>query len=142
MRIFWQDVRYAIRSMLKSYVFTAVAIITLALGIGANTALFSVASGVLLRSLPFAEPEHIVFIWINNPRQQMDADKLPAPPADFLDWRSQNRSFDKMSAFYTSSFTLMEGDAPERIEGVRATADFFDFLRAKAAKGPTFIASE
>lgn len=142
MGIFWQDVRFAMRSMLKSYVFTAVAIITLALGIGANTALFSVASGVLLRSLPFAEPERIVFVWIKNPRRQMDVDKLPAPAADFLDWRSQNRVFDKMSAFYSSSFALTGSAAPERIEGVRATADFFDVLGAKAAKGRTFIAGE
>ncbi|HEX8556616.1 MAG TPA: ABC transporter permease [Pyrinomonadaceae bacterium] len=142
MRIFWQDVRFAMRSMLTSYVFTGVAIITLALGIGANTALFSVASGVLLRSLPFAEPERIVFVWISNPRRQMDVNKLPAPAADFLDWRAQNRSFDKMSAFYSSPFTLTGAAAPERIEAVRATADFFDVLGAKAAKGRTFIAGE
>jgi putative ABC transport system permease protein len=142
MRIFWQDVRFAMRSMLKSYVFTAVAIVTLALGIGANTALFSVASGVLLRSLPFDAPERIVFVWINNPRRQMDVDKLPAPAADFLDWRAQNRVFDKMSAFYSSPFTLTGAAAPERIEGVRATADFFDVLGAKAARGRTFIAGE
>lgn len=142
MRIFWQDVRFAMRSMVKSYLFTAVAVVTLALGIGANTALFSVASGVLLRSLPFAEPERIVFVWIKNPRRQMDVDKLPAPAADFLDWRAQNRSFDKMSAFYSSSFTLTGAAAPERIEGVQATADFFDVLGAKAARGRTFIVGE
>jgi putative ABC transport system permease protein len=133
-----QDVRFAFRMMLKSYVFTIIAIITLALGIGANTAIFSVASGVLLRALPFNEPERIAFVWIDNPRRKMTYDKLPAPPADFLDWRSQNRVFDGMSAFFSNSFTLTGTGEPVRVEGVQATGDFFSILGATAARGRTF----
>lgn len=133
-----QDIRFALRTMRKSYVFTFVAVATLALGIGINTAVFSVASGVLLRSLPYKEPERIAFIWINNPRWKTTNEKLPAPPADFLDWRSQNRVFDAMSAFYSNSFTLTGAGEPERIEGVQATADFFPILGASAALGRTF----
>src|SRR5947209_6793093 len=138
MRALLQDIRFALRVMLKNYVFTAVAVITLALGIGANTAIFSVASGVLLRSLPFKEPERIAFVWINNPRRKTTYDKLPVPPADFLDWRSQNRVFDAMAAFYSNSFTLTGAGEPERVEGVQATGDFFNILGATAAKGRTF----
>jgi len=133
-----QDIRFAIRVMLKNYVFTVFAIITLALGIGANTAIFSVASGVLLRALPFKEPERITFIWINNARRKMAYEKLPAPAADFFDWRSQNRVFDGMSAFYSNSFTLTGVGEPERIEGVQATGDFFNILGVTAARGRTF----
>jgi len=133
-----QDVRFATRVMLKNYFFTIFAIITLALGIGANTAIFSVASGVLLRALPFNEPGRIAFIWINNPRRKMAYDKLPAPPADFFDWRNQNRVFDGMSAFFSNSFTLTGVGEPERIEGVQATGDFFNILGVAAARGRTF----
>jgi putative ABC transport system permease protein len=138
MRTFLQDTYFAIRTMRKSYVFTFVAVATLALGIGVNTAVFSVASGVLLRSLPYREPERIAFVWINNPRRKTTYEKLPAPPADFLDWRSRNRVFDAMSAFYSNSFTLTGAGEPERIEGVQATADFFQILGASAALGRTF----
>jgi putative ABC transport system permease protein len=133
-----QDVRFAIRVMRKNYVFTLFAIVTLALGIGANTAIFSVASGVLLRALPFKEPERVVFVWINNARRKMAYDKLPAPPADYLDWRNQNNVFEEISAFYSNSFTLTGLSEPVRIEGVQATADFFHILGSHAAIGRTF----
>jgi putative ABC transport system permease protein len=124
--------------MFKNYVYTSFAIMTLALGIGANTAIFSVASGVLLRALPFKEPERMTFIWISSERRKMAYDKLPAPPADFFDWRSQNQVFDAMASFYSNSFTLTGLGEPERIEGVQATGDFFKMLGVAAARGRTF----
>lgn len=138
MKTLLQDIRFAIRVLRKNYVFTIFAIITLALGIGANTAIFSVANGVLLRALPFKESERIVFIWINNLTKKMAYDKLPVPPADFLDWRNQNNVFDGMAAFTSNPFTLTDVSEPVRFEGVQATGDFFNILGATAALGRTF----
>ncbi len=138
MNTLMQDVRFALRVMRKNYLFTLFAIITLGLGIGANTAIFSVASGVLLRALPFKEPERVVFVWINNSRRKMAYDKLPAPPADYLDWKNQNNVFEEFSAFYSNSFTLTGVSEPVRIEGVQGTGDFFRILGSNAALGRTF----
>jgi putative ABC transport system permease protein len=138
MSILLQDIRFALRVMRKHAFFSVFAIITLALGIGANTAIFSVASGVLLRALPFHDPDRIVFVWINSEKRKMAYDKLPAPPADYLDWKNQNNVFESMAAFYSNSFTLTGSGDPVRIEGVQGTGDFFKILGVNAAKGRTF----
>jgi putative ABC transport system permease protein len=138
MSILLQDIRFALRVMRKQALFSVFAIITLALGIGANTAIFSVASGVLLRALPFKDPDNIVFVWINSEKRKMAYDKLPAPPADYLDWKNQSQAFEAMSAFYSNSFTLTGVGDPERIEGIQATGEFFNILGVNAAKGRTF----
>lgn len=138
MGILLQDIRFALRVMRKHAIFSLFAIITLGLGIGANTAIFSVASGVLLRALPFHDPDHIVFIWINSEKRKMAYDKLPAPPADYLDWKNQNGVFESISAFYSNSFTLTGSGDPVRIEGVQGTGDFFKILGVNAAMGRTF----
>jgi putative ABC transport system permease protein len=133
-----RNIRYSFRGLLKNYLFMGVAVFTLALGIGANTAIFSVASAVLLHSLPFKQPERIAFIWIENSQRKIAIDKLPAPAADFLDWHNQNRVFQQMAAFYSNSFAVTGSGEPERIEGVQATGDFFPILGIPAARGRTF----
>jgi putative ABC transport system permease protein len=132
------NVLYNFRVLFKNYFVTSVAVLTLALGIGANTAIFSVANGILLHSLPFKQPERIVFVWIENARRKIGIDKLPAPAADFLDWRNQNQVFQEMSAFYSNSFAVTGSGYPERIEGVQATGEFFSILGISAARGRTF----
>lgn len=142
MEILLRDLRYAVRMMIKNFGFTILVIITLALGIGANTAIFSVVNAVLLKPLPFKEPERIVLIWMSNPRLKLAYKELPAPPADFIDWRDQNTVFDNLSAFSANAFTLMGTSEPERIDGVQASADFFSVLGVQPALGRTFTHEE
>jgi putative ABC transport system permease protein len=137
-----RNVRYGLRSLIRARSFTLFAVVTLALGIGATTAIFSVAHTVLFRPLPFGDPERIMMVWENNPRLKLGVDKLPASPADFLDWREQNKVFDQMAAFTTFSFSLTGQDTPEKVDGVLASASFFPALGVEAAKGRTFLPGE
>jgi putative ABC transport system permease protein len=130
-----QDIRYAIRLLLKRPGFTVIAIVALALGIGANTAIFSVVNTVLLRPLPFNEPDRLVWFWEVQPRLYT----APFSPADFLDYQAQNQSFEEMSAFRQMSFNLTGGDQPERINGAIVSASFFSILRAAPAQGRGFL---
>ena len=86
-----QDIRYGVRTLVKNPGFTAIAVLALALGIGANTAIFSVINTVLLKPLPYDEPDRLMYIWANPPRD--GAQQFPASPLDFKDWREQNHSF-------------------------------------------------
>src|SRR5262245_6633111 len=105
MRTLWQDLRYAARMMLKKPGFTLIAVVTLALGIGANTAIFSVVNAVLLRPLPFKEPERVVMVWIRGDAAA-GGERTPLPVADLLDWRAQSHSFDAIAAFSYASFNV------------------------------------
>src|SRR5688572_6677820 len=98
------DLRYALRQLLKNPGFTAVAVLTLALGIGANTAIFSVVNAVLLRPLPYNDPGQLVTLLHDG--------RYPVAPADFLDWRAQSRCFEKMAAAEAWGGTLTGGDRP------------------------------
>lgn len=138
MNILLQDIRFVLRVMRKRAIFPVFVILTLALGIGANTAIFSVASGVLLKALPYHDPDNIVFIWIYSSKRKLADDKLPAPPADYLDWKNQNQVFEAMSAFQSNPFTLTGSGEPERIDGVQGTGDFFKILGVNAALGRPF----
>src|SRR5215470_13310347 len=100
----WQDLRYGFRTLLSNPGFTAVAVIALALGIGANSAIFSVVNAVLLRPLPFEHPERLVMLWENNPALQLGYDALPVSAANFIDWRDQSKSFESISALDSISF--------------------------------------
>src|SRR5207249_10602565 len=91
------DLKFAFRQLLKNPGFTAVAVLTLALGIGANTAIFSVVNAVLLRPLPFKEPERLVTAWERNPKQGYDQNV--AAPANYLDWKAQSQSFAQLAMF-------------------------------------------
>jgi putative ABC transport system permease protein len=119
-----QDVRYSLRALAKSPGFAAVAVATLALGIGANTALFSVVSGVLLRPLPYPHPEELVAIYQSKPN--FDRGSISYP--NFRDWRRDNRSFATMAAVRTADFTLTGLGQPERIEGDYLSAQLFSLL--------------
>jgi predicted permease len=135
----WADVKFALRQLRKSPGFTTVALLTLALGIGANTAIFSVVNSVLLRPLPFHDPSRLMMLdekWL--PRFS----HFEAPPQDFLAWREQSKSFEQLGAFVNMAFNLSEGDRSERISGQRVTANLPDLLGVKPVLGRTFTLQE
>src|SRR5215467_11233158 len=113
------DLRYATRLMLKSWGFSLIAIITLALGIGPNAAIFSVVNAVLLRPLPYVQPERLVAVYCSA----ADIPHFGSSPPDFRLLREQNRTFDSLSAFYTSSFNLAGDTQPERLLGLTVSAE-------------------
>jgi predicted permease len=135
----WQDLRFAARMLRKSPGFTSVAILTLALGIGANAAIFSVVQGVLLAPLPYREPDRLVTVWLNNFR-------LKSPTnlsyRDFKDWERADPSFEKMSAYAWRSFDLSSPGNPEHLEGREISSNFFSTLGVGLALGREFSAEE
>jgi predicted permease len=133
-----QDVRYALRQLRKSPAFTLVAVLTLALGIGANTAIFSVVEGVLLRPLPYRDSDQLVRVWSTSNRSSRDVSSYP----DFKDWADQNHSFQQMAAYRGQSFNLSGGDHPERIRGLLITSKFFELLDVKPILGRAFTSDE
>src|SRR2546426_354343 len=133
------DLRYAGRMLLKSPGFTAVAVLTLALGIGANTAMFSVLNVLLLRALPYPNSDRLVRVFRTSPQSQT----WPHSVANFFDHREQNSVFERMAAFTLGGSNLAERGAPaERLRGIIATADFFPTLGVAPALGRTFTAEE
>src|SRR5687768_8307277 len=108
-----QDLRFGLRTLLKNPGFSTVAILALALGTGANTAIFSVVNAVLLRPLPYENPERVVMVWGKNASVAQDAISLP----DFLDYRDHNKAFEQMAAFSYEDFNLTSGDEPEHLQG-------------------------
>jgi len=137
----WQDLRYGGRILWKNPGFTLVAVITLALGIGANTAIFSVVNAVLLRPLPFAEPERLVMVWLKG-SEEKGGDRISLSVADLLDWRAQNRSFESVGAFRIAALNYIGGESPERVRVAGVTANFFTTLGAQPALGRTFQSDE
>jgi putative ABC transport system permease protein len=136
---FAQDLRYALRQLRKSPGFTAVAVITLALGIGANTAIFSVVDAVLLRPLPFQKPDRLVSVKPTEPGRRDDVGvSYPA----FLDWRSQNHVFAGLSAFRTDDFTLTGRGEPAHLTGAVVSANLFSLLGVGPIEGRNFLATE
>jgi putative ABC transport system permease protein len=135
-----RDLRYALRSLLRRPSFTAIAVITLALGIGANTAIFSVVNAVLLRPLPFRHPEQLVTLWERNPKQGYEQN---APAAgNFVDWRDQNQVFAQMAIYAPKRFNLAFGDSPERMAGAAVSTSLFDLLGVSSAEGRIFSSEE
>src|SRR5215210_4486707 len=124
MRKFLQDLRYGLRLQAKHPGFTAVAVLTLALGIGANSAIFSVVNAVLLRSLPFREPDHLIKLWESLPQGGTGTVSVP----NLKDWREQNDVFTEIAAFQFADFNLQGADQPERIAGATVSSNFFDVL--------------
>ena len=134
-----QDIRYAARRLLKSPGFTIVAVLTLALGIGANSAIFSVVNAVLLRSLPFAEPDRLVMLYTGYPD---DETRYPLSAPDFMSYHDDARSFSDVVAASGSQQTLTGAGEPRRVEVGVVTADFFELMGARPILGRTFRAEE
>ncbi|HUJ33469.1 MAG TPA: ABC transporter permease [Candidatus Acidoferrum sp.] len=138
----WQDARFAIRMLRKNPGFTAIAVLTLALGIGANTAIFSVVNAVLLRPLPYPNSDRVMMVFLQDP--SLGLDRGDYGDADFLALRQQQRSFDGVAAFSSpdNGFALTGEQAPEEIPGTAVTDAFFDVLGAKPLVGRTFLPGE
>lgn len=135
-----QDLRYAIRTLVKKPGFTVVAIIILALGIGANTAIFSVVNGVLLRPLPFPDPERLVMVNTTNVARGFANFGTSMP--DFRAWRERNTTFERMAAYNTTSFNISGTIEPERVTGAQVSADMFPLLAVSPVRGRAFTTEE
>jgi putative ABC transport system permease protein len=136
-----QDLRYALRMAAKRPGFTATALATLAIGIGATSALFSVVNGILLRPLPFPDPEQLALLWSPDVRRGPASRGALSYP-DFLDHRQQTTSFEDLAAVRPVGYTLVTPAGAERVEGARASAGFFEILRVTPALGRTFTRDE
>lgn len=137
---FWQDLAYACRTLIKTPAFTIIAVTALALGIGANTAIFSVVDTVLLRPLPYKAADRLVMVW-EDASQVGFPHNTPAP-ANFIDWRAQSQVFEDLAATARLSFNLSGVGEPERIDGRRVSANLFTLLGVDAQLGRTFLPEE
>ena len=136
----WQDVRCGLRMLRKNAGFAVVAVLTLALGVGANTAIFSVIHAVLLSPLPYEDPDRIVFVLESNPSKGFS--EFSASPPNYMDWRNSTSSFEAMASFSAGSLNYTSGAEPERLEGARVASPFFSVFGAKPALGRTFLAED
>jgi len=135
-----QDLRYAIRTLTKNPGFSVVAVLTLALGIGANTTMFTVVNSVLLKPLPYPEPDRLLMLW---EKQLSDGALGTVAPANFVDWREQSHSFDKLAAIDPyPDFILSGAGEPQRLAGAAVSSDFFPLLGVRMAMGRGFLAEE
>src|SRR5688572_11206341 len=132
----WGDVKYTLRSLARQPLFYTVVLLTLALGIGANAAIFTVVNAVLLRPLPYPDPDRLVIVWTYNPRQGFNKDVATYP--NFEDWRRASQSFEHMSGSFGASVTLTGSGDPAQIRGARVTHEFLDTLRIPPMLGRPF----
>src|SRR5262245_7237256 len=137
---FIQDFRYAARGLRKNWGFTAVVVITLGLGIGANTAIFSVIYAVLLKPLPYSKPNELYAVNLVIPQRENDS--LPARIQDFLEWRKGSAAFTALAALTPSQWNLTGTDEPERVGGARVSANFFGLLGVEVASGRAFTVDD
>jgi putative ABC transport system permease protein len=135
-----KDLRYAIRMLVRKPGFTAVAVLTLALGIGANTAIFSVVNAVLLRPLPFEDADRIVTFWQSNTKNSVKREDVS--PANFFDWRDRSRSCTELAAAMPYGYSMTGGEEPEAFRAWRVTTGFFEVLGVNALYGRTFLRDE
>jgi putative ABC transport system permease protein len=140
MRGSWMDISVGLRSFRASPLLIAAALLSLALGIGANSVIFSVLNGLVLHPLPFTEPDRVVLLWQNRVQDAQDLDD--ASPANFLDWREQSKSFEHLAAYVAGSFNLADSGYPEEVAGARVTHGFFESLGAAPALGRLFTPEE
>jgi predicted permease len=134
----FQDLRFGLRMLRKNPGFTSVAVFTLALGIGANTAIFSVVNGVLLKPLPYPEPERLVRVFQNI----MNFPKAPMSPADFRDYREQNTTFESLAGYFRQDLELAQEEKAERLMGMRASSGYFQTLGLEPMLGREFTREE
>jgi putative ABC transport system permease protein len=133
-----QDFRFGLRMLLKHPTVTIIAVITLALGIGANTAIFSVVNAVILRPLPYKNPDRLVSLWENVPQHG----RWRATPANFLDWKQQQTLFEDLAGFSASTMTFTGSGEPEQLQGARAGAGYFAVLGVEPMLGRSFVSEE
>jgi putative ABC transport system permease protein len=138
----WTDLRFSVRALGREPGFAAAAILTVALGVGANTAIFSVVNGVLLRPLPYADPDRLVALREIVPEVAATYPTLPVSARHFVEWRAHARSFERLSAMESGTATLTDGGQPEQLDSMRVSADIFQTLGVQAALGRTFLAGE
>jgi len=140
MKTLWQDVRYGARMLWKSKGFTLVAVAAVALGVGANTTIFSCVNALLLEPFAFTTTDRAVMVWeriIEEPKGRGSV-----APGTYADWREQSASFEELAAFTPSPFNMSEGEQPERLNGARVTPNLFRVLDARAEQGRTFTPEE
>ena len=139
----FQDFRYALRQLRKSPAFAAVAVLTLALGIGANTAIFSVVDGVLLKPLPYQEPSKLVRVWHVPPAKSFPGIPIfSVSAANFIDWQSQNHVFEQMTIFSYRSFTTTGSDKPQQLDACAVSSTFFSLLGVEPLLGRALLPEE
>jgi putative ABC transport system permease protein len=139
----WQDLRYGVRMSMKQPGFTLIAVIALSLGIGANTAIFSVVNAVLLRPLPYQDPDRLVVLWETHPQIVLRDERSNVSPANFIDWRDQSRVFEQVAALGGQrGFNLTTGGEPERIQGARVSVSLFSLLGVQPYLGRSFLPEE
>ena len=135
------DLRYGVRMLTRSPAFSAIAVLTLALGIGANTAIFSVVNAVLLRPLPYNDSERLALLWSTNSRENNP--QQPSSYFDFNDFKQQNQSFTEIAAASPIwNFVLSGGAEPEQIQGQWVSANLFSMLGVAPQKGRAFLSEE
>ncbi|HYJ07241.1 MAG TPA: ABC transporter permease [Chthoniobacterales bacterium] len=135
-----QEFRFALRNLIKTPGFTLVAVITVALAIAANTAVFSLVNALLIRPLPFKAPESLVLLFEKFSAQGLD--QIPVSAPEYLDWEKQTQSYERIAAFNFANFNLTGGDMPERIQGAVVTPSLFPLLGVQPVKGRVFNDSE
>ncbi|HEY6332615.1 MAG TPA: ABC transporter permease, partial [Blastocatellia bacterium] len=134
MESFWKDIRFGVRLLIKNRAFTLVSVVTLGLGVGATTGIFSVVNSVLLRPLTYGQPDRIVKV------SSYRVGKLgQISPANFLDWREQARSFQDMAAIFIGGGNLVSTSGPERIQLAITSASFFDVIGVQPIRGRGFL---
>ena len=138
MNTLWQDLQYGVRMLLKHRGVSVIAVLTLALGIGANTAIFSVVNAVLLNPLPYRDPDRLVSLWENVPGHG----RWRAAPANFFDWKKQNTVFEDVAAFGSSSVTLTGDGEPEQLIGTRVSSGYFSVVGVEPFLGRAFTPEE
>jgi putative ABC transport system permease protein len=135
-----RDLKFSIRSLLKRPALTIIAILTLAIGIGANSAIFSMVNALLLKPLPFPDPDRIVALWDKVPSRGMERNEVAV--ANYLDWRAQNKSFEQLGIYRWWSTNLTGAEAPERVQGFLVTPNFLDIVGVKPILGRGFLPEE
>jgi len=135
-----RDLRFALRQLLKQWGFTAIAVLTLALAIGATTAVISLVNALLIRPLPYREPQQLVLLLQHFKSQNLE--RIPVSPAEFVDYETRAHSFEKLGAFSYTNFNLAGEDKPERISGATVTADVLPLLGVSPIKGRFFEPEE
>jgi putative ABC transport system permease protein len=135
-----RDLKFSTRSLLKRPALTIIATLTLAIGIGANSAIFSVVNALLLKPLPFPDPDRIVALWDKVPSRGVERNEVAV--ANYLDWRAQNKSFEQLGLYSWWSTNLTGSDSPERVQGFQVTPNFFEIVGVKPMMGRGFSAEE